>query len=76
MLFPLLDTQDLKWTREELQQIDMRTRKLMTKHKALHSRVDIDMLYVSRKEEGRRLTIIDGSVDALTQRLEVYLKKN
>ena len=39
----------LKWTREELQQIDQRTRKLMMMHKALYSRNDIDRLYVSRK---------------------------
>ena len=32
----------LKWTREELQQMDERTRKLMTMHEALHHRDDID----------------------------------
>ena len=36
----------LKWTREELRQIDQKTRKLMTMHKALHPRDDIDRLYV------------------------------
>ena len=36
----------LKWTREELKQMDQRTRKLMTMHKALHPRDDIDRLYV------------------------------
>ena len=40
----------LKWTREELEQIDQRTRKLMTMHNALHPRDDVDRLYVSRKE--------------------------
>ena len=43
----------LKWTREELKQMDQRTRKLMTMHKALHPRDDVDRLYVSRKEGGR-----------------------
>ena len=38
----------LKWTRDE--QMEQRTRKLMTVHKALHSRDDVDRLYVSRKE--------------------------
>ena len=42
----------LKWTREELKQMDQRTRKLMTMHKALHPRNDVDRLYVSRKEGG------------------------
>ena len=60
----------LKWTREELKQMDQRTRKLMTMHKALHPRDDVDRLYVSRKEEGRGLASIEDSVDASIQRLE------
>ena len=36
----------LKWTREELKQMDQRTRKLMTMHKALHHREDVDRQYV------------------------------
>ena len=60
----------LKWTREELKQIDQRTRKLMTMHKALHPRNDVDKLFVSRKEEGRGLASIEDSVDASIHRLE------
>ena len=41
----------LKWTRDELKQMDQRTRKLMTMNKASHPRDDVDRLYVSRKEE-------------------------
>ena len=40
----------LKWTREELKQIDQRTRKLMTMHKALDPGDDVDR-HVSRKRE-------------------------
>ena len=47
-----------------------RTRKLMTMHKALHSRDDVDRLYVSRKERGRGLASIEDSVDTSIQRLE------
>ena len=47
----------LKWTREEPQQIDPRTRKIMMMHKALHPRDDVDRLYVSRKV-GRGLSSI------------------
>ena len=36
----------LKWTREELQQMNQRTRKLMTIYKVLHPRDDVDRLYV------------------------------
>ena len=35
----------------------------MTMHKALHPRSDFDRLYVSKKEEGRRLAGIKDSVD-------------
>ena len=63
----------LKWTREELKQMDpppKKTRKLMTIHKALHSRDDVDRLYVSRKKGGRGLASIEDSVDASIQRHE------
>ena len=45
----------LKWTRDELKQMDQRTRKLMTMHKTLHPRDGVDRLYISRKEGGRGL---------------------
>ena len=62
----------LKWSREELKQMDRRTKKqqLMTRHKALHPRDDVDTLYVSRKKGGRGLTSIEDSVDESIQRLE------
>ena len=65
-----------KWTREELKQLDQRTRKLMTMHKALHPRDDVDRLYVSRKEGGRGLASIEDTVDASIQRLEDYIVKH
>ena len=65
----------LKWTRDELKQMDKRTRKLMTMHKALHPRDDVDRLYVSRKEGGRWLASIEDSVDASIQRLKDYIQK-
>ena len=53
----------LKWTRERLQEMDLRTRKHMTMHKVLHSRDDVDRVYVSRK--GRRgFASIEDSVYA------------
>ena len=45
----------LKRTRNELKQMDRRTRKLMTMHKTLHPRDDFDRLCLSRKEGGRGL---------------------
>ena len=66
----------LKWTRDEFKQIDQRTRKLMTMHKALHPRDDVDNLYISRKEGGRGLSSIEDSVDASIQRLKDYIQKH
>ena len=64
----------LKWTRDELKEMDQRTRKLMTMHKALHPKNNVDRLYVSRKEGGRGLASIEDTVDASIQRLEDYIK--
>ena len=66
----------LKWTRDEFKQMDQRTRKLMTMHKALHHRDDVDRLYVSRKEGGRGLASIEDSVDTSIQRLEDFIEKH
>ena len=65
----------LKWTMEELQQMDQRTRKLMTMHKALHPGDDVDRLYVPRKEGGKGLATIEDGVDVWIQRLEDYIEK-
>ena len=66
----------LKWTRDELKQMDERTRKIMIMHKALHPRDDVDRLYVSRKEGGRGLASIEDPVDTSIQRLEDYIEKH
>ena len=55
--------------------MDQWTRKLMTMHKALHPRVDVERLYVSRKEVGRGLASIKDSVDA-SIRLKDYIQKH
>ena len=65
----------LNWTGDELKQMDQRTRKLMTMHKALHPRDDVGRLYVSRKKGEWGLTSIEDSVDASIQRLEYYIEK-
>ena len=66
----------LKWTREELKQMDQRTSKLLTMHKALHSRDDVDRLYTSRKDGGRGFASIEDNVDASIRRLEDYVEKH
>ena len=58
-----------------LKQTDQETRKLMTMHKAFHTRDDIDRLYIRSKERGRGLTRIEDCVDALIQGLKNDIKK-
>ena len=48
----------------------------MTMHKALHPRDDVNRQYVSRKDGGRGLAIIEDTVDASIQRLEDYIEKH
>ena len=45
----------VKWRKSELNEIDRKTRKVMTLNKELHPRSYVDRLYVSRMEGGRRL---------------------
>ena len=55
--------------------MDQKIRKLMTMHKALPPREDVDRLYVSWKEVGGGLASIEVNVDASIQRLEHYREK-
>ena len=63
----------LKWIREELKQMDQRTRKRMTMHKAFHLRDD--RLYVSVKERGKGPTSIEVRVSTSMQWLKDYIEK-
>ena len=49
--------------------MDQRKRKLMMKNKSLHSRDDVERLYVLRKQGGRGLASIQDGVDTSIQRL-------
>ena len=40
----------IKWRKDELTSIDRKTRKMMTKYKALHPQADVDRLYMKRAE--------------------------
>ena len=68
----LMDEMELP-NQKELKQMDQRTRKLMTVHKALCPWDDIDRLYVSRKKGGRGLVSTEDSIDTLMQWLKDYI---
>ena len=44
----------IKWNKEELQEIDRKSRKIMTTNKELHPRSDVARIYVPRKEGRKR----------------------
>ena len=45
----------VKWTKLEIDELDRKTKKVMTMNKELHARSDVDRLYVSRNEGGSGL---------------------
>ena len=55
--------------------MEPKTRKLMTIFMASHLKVDIDRLYVSRKERNRRLGSWEDSMDASIQGCKDNIKK-
>ena len=44
--------EQVRWAKEELKTLDKMTRKVLTMNGAIHSKRDVDRLYVSR-EDGR-----------------------
>ena len=54
--------------------MDKKTRKLVTTHKALRSKDDVEKLYMSKEESG--LACIEDCADAAIQILEDYIKKS
>ena len=66
----------LKWNKNELQEIDKKTKKFVTIIKELYSRSDVAWLYVSRKIGGRGLIRYEKSVKIKENGLGWYAKNN
>ena len=64
----------LEWRFDKLIELDRKTRKLLTMHKALHLKSDVDGLYVSRKEGGRGLVSCESATGSEENNLGWYLK--
>ena len=52
----------IRWTKEELKRMDVKTRKIMTIHRALHCNSDVDRIYVPRGKGGRGLNSCEGCI--------------
>ena len=66
----------LTWNKNKLQEMNRKTRKLMTKNKELHPRSDAARSYVSRKNGGRGLIGRGNSVKSGENGLGWYVKNN
>ena len=64
------------WTIAELEDLDRKTRKLMTAHHTLHPQSDIDRLYLPRRIGGRRLLQIRQTVEEEIRNLSEYISSS
>ena len=63
----------IKWTKDEFEELDRKTRKLMSMYGAQHPRADVDMLYLRRCDGGRGLIGVEDCVQAEVNSLDKYL---
>ena len=63
----------VSWRKSELQAIVRKPRGLFIIYGALHPNLDVDRLYIPRKEGGRGLISIEDSVELAIRCLEVYV---
>ena len=51
----------INWTKQEIRNLDIETRRILTYTGSLHKRSDVDRLYVPRKLGGRGLTSVQDT---------------
>ena len=67
----------VSWRKSEMQAIDRKTRKLFTIYGALHTKSDVDRLYIiPRKEGGRGMISIADCVKLAIRGLDVYVHES
>ena len=66
----------VEWTKEELANMDRKTRKIMTMHGCLQKRSNVARLYLPRKEGGRGLIGVEECVTKESKSLHGYLKES
>jgi len=60
----------------DLKSMDRKTRKLLTSHRGLHPRSDVDCLYLPRRMGGRGLISVEDVVTEEKCSLSTYLSKS
>ena len=66
----------LGWSRLQLEEIDRRTRKLLTMHNGFHPKSKVDCLYLSRSEGGRGLIGVQDTVETAILGLTNYVRNS
>ena len=64
----------LEWSRLQPEEIDRRTRKLLTMHNGFHPKSNIDRLYLSRSEGSRGFIGVQDTVEIAILGLRNYVK--
>ena len=64
----------IRWNKDDLLEMDRRTRKLMTMNGALHLKSDINRIYIPTKRGGRGLIIAESSVQRGKNSMDWYIK--
>ena len=76
MSFISYEAGTIKWNKEKLQEIDRKSRKIMTMNKELHPRSDVARIYVPRKKGGRGLISCESCVRREENNLSRYVKNS
>ena len=66
----------IEWTKQELKELDRRTRKLLTMNGGLHPRDCVARLYVPRKHGGRGLISVEDCINQARLSLERYVQSS
>jgi len=66
----------LKWNQLELQEMDRKTRKLLTIHRGLAKRSDVDRIYARRMDGGRGLLSVQESIILEEKSIQQYRRKS
>ena len=66
----------IEWAQAELEDLDQKTRKLMSAHHALHPQSDVDRLYLPRQAGGRGLLQIRQTVEEKKRALNDLIKNS
>ena len=66
----------MKWTKQELNELDRKTRKLLTMNGGLHPRHCVARLYVPRKHSGRGLISVEDCINQARLSLERHVQSS